>query len=103
MTPQPGDGTPVASDLYTVARTLATLVFEFKGYQAQFETTLPSADAVALFGQFDSLYRWLQKGTAQRPEDRFQTAEEVREQLFGVLREVTAAVGTGAVAGSTPP
>jgi serine/threonine-protein kinase PknG len=96
------DGTTVASDLYTVARTLATLVFEFKGYQAQFETTLPSADEVALFGQFDSLYRWLQKGTAQRPEDRFQTAEEMREQLFGVLREVTAAVGTGAVTRSTP-
>ena len=96
------DGTTVASDLYTVARTLATLVFEFKGYQAQFETTLPSADEVALFGQFDSLYRWLQKGTAQRPEDRFQTAEEMRDQLFGVLREVTAAVGTGAVTRSTP-
>ena len=96
------DGTTVASDLYTVARTLATLVFEFKGYQAQFETSLPAADDVPLFGQFDSLYRWLQKGTAQRPEDRFQTADEMREQLFGVLREVTAAAGTGAVTRSTP-
>lgn len=53
--------------LHRVARTLATLVFEFKGYQAQYETTLPPADEVPLFGQFDSLYRWLQKGTAQRP------------------------------------
>ncbi|MGB8862290.1 MAG: tetratricopeptide repeat protein [Ilumatobacteraceae bacterium] len=96
------DGTTVASDLFTVARTLATLVFEFKGYQAQYETTLPPADEVPLFGQFDSLYRWLQKGTAQRPEDRFQTAEEMREQLFGVLREVTAAAGSGAVTRSTP-
>ena len=96
------DGTTVASDLYTVARTLATLVFEFKGYQAQFETTLPTADEVPLFGQFDSLYRWLQKGTAARPEDRFQTAEEMREQLFGVLREVTAATAAGVVTRSTP-
>lgn len=96
------DGTTVASDLYTVARTLATLIFEFKGYQAQFETSLPAPEAVPLFGQFDSLYRWLQKGTAQRPEDRFQTADEMREQLFGVLREVTAAVGTGEVTRSTP-
>ncbi len=96
------DGTTVASDLFTVARTLATLVFEFKGYQAQYETTLPAADDVPLFTQFDSLYRWLQKGTAARPEDRFQTAEEMREQLFGVLREVMASAGTGAVTRSTP-
>lgn len=96
------DGTTVASDLYTVARTLAVLVFEFKGYQNQFEATLPTADEVPLFAQFDSLYRWLQKGTAPRPEDRFQSAEEMREQLFGVLREVTAAAATGVVTRSTP-
>ena len=96
------DGTTVASDLFTVARTLAVLVFEFKGYQAHYETTLPSADDVPLFAQFDSLYRWLEKGTAVRPEDRFQTADEMREQLFGVMREVTAAVATGAVNRSTP-
>jgi serine/threonine-protein kinase PknG len=96
------DGTTVSSDLYTVARTLATLVFEFKGYQAQFETTLPTADSVPLFSQYDSLYRWLQKGTAQRPEDRFQTADEMREQLLGVMREVTATSGKGAVTRSTP-
>lgn len=96
------EGTTVASDLYTVARTLATLVFEFKGYQAQFETSLPSADDVPLFAQFDSLYRWLQKGTSLQPEDRFQTADEMREQLFGVLREVTADVASGAVTRSTP-
>lgn len=96
------DGTTVASDLFTVARTLAVLVFEFRGYQSQYETTLPAADEVPLFAQFDSLYRWLQKGTAARPEDRFQTAEEMREQLFGVLREVTAAAATGAVTRSTP-
>lgn len=96
------DGTTVASDLYTVARTLAVLVFEFKGYQNQYETTLPTADEVPLFAQFDSLYRWLQKGTAARPEDRFQSAEEMREQLFGVLREVAAAGATGAVNRSTP-
>ena len=98
------DGTTVASDLYTVARTLAVLTFEFKGYQNQFETTLPPADQVPLFQQFDSLYRWMQKGTAARPEDRFQSAEEMREQLLGVLREVAAAAGsgTGVVTRSTP-
>jgi serine/threonine-protein kinase PknG len=97
------DGTSVASDLYTVARTLATLIFEFKGYQSHYETTLPSPADVPVFAQHDSLYRWLLKGTAPQPEDRFQSAEEMRDQLLGVLREVTAAAGAGgAVTRSTP-
>ncbi|MDO8363368.1 MAG: tetratricopeptide repeat protein [Actinomycetota bacterium] len=96
------EGTTIASDMYTVARTLAVLIFEFKGYQSQYETSLPGADEVPLFHQFDSLYRWLLKGTAARPEDRFQSADEMREQLLGVLREVSAAAGVGAVTRSTP-
>jgi serine/threonine-protein kinase PknG len=96
------EGTSIASDLYTVARTLATLIFEFKGYQTTFETTLPSPTDVPIFAQHDSLYRWLLKGTAPQPEDRFQSADEMRDQLLGVLREVTAATGGGAVTRSTP-
>jgi serine/threonine-protein kinase PknG len=96
------EGTSVASDLYTVARTLATLIFEFKGYQSVYETTLPSPTDVPVFAQHDSLYRWLLKGTAPQPEDRFQSAEEMRDQLLGVMREVTATVTRGAVTRSTP-
>ena len=97
------DGCTVASDLYTVARTLATLTFEFKGYQTKYVDSLPSADEVPLFAEHDSLYRWLLKGTAPRPEDRFQSADEMRDQLIGVLRDVTAnATGTATVTRSTP-
>jgi serine/threonine-protein kinase PknG len=96
------DGCTVASDVYTVARTLAVLVFEFKGYQSKFERSLPTPDDVSLFAEHDSLYRWLLKGTALKPEDRFQSAEEMRDQLFGVLRDVTARVSTRAVTRSTP-
>ena len=96
------EGTSIASDLYTVARTLAVLIFEFKGYQSAFETTLPSPTDVPVFAQHDSLYRWLLKGTAPQPEDRFQSADEMRDQLLGVLREVTAATSGGAVTRSTP-
>jgi len=96
------DGATVASDLFTIARTLAVLIFEFKGYQSTYETTLPHADEVPLFEQFDSLYRWLVKGTATRAEDRFQSADEMREQLLGVLREVMATSVRGTVTRSTP-
>ena len=96
------DGTTVASDVFTVARTLATLVFEFKGAQSQYLESLPGPDEVALFAQHDSLYRWLLKGSARQPEDRFQTADEMRQQLLGILREVTAITAKGAVTRSTP-
>ncbi|HEY4609523.1 MAG TPA: tetratricopeptide repeat protein, partial [Ilumatobacteraceae bacterium] len=48
------------------------------------------------------LYRWLLKGTAPQPEDRFQSADEMRDQLLGVLREVTASTSGSAVTRSTP-
>ena len=84
-------GPSVPSDLFTVARTLAVLCFDFKGYQGTYKFTLPSADSVPLFQRFDSLYRFLLKGTAPNPDDRFQSAEEMADQLYGVLREVIAA------------
>jgi serine/threonine-protein kinase PknG len=85
------DGPSIPSDLFTVARTLATLCVDFKGYQSTFKFTLPSQDTVPLFTTFDSLYRFLSKGTAANPDDRFQSAEEMADQLYGVLREVIAA------------
>jgi serine/threonine-protein kinase PknG len=95
-------GCTVASDLYTVARTLAVIIFEFRGYQSRFEFALPTSDEVPLLAQYDSLYRWLLKGTATKPADRFQTAEEMRVQLLAVLRETTADEHVGAVTRSTP-
>ena len=50
------EGTSIASDLYTVARTLAVLIFEFKGYQTKFVDSLPGADDVPIFAEHDSLY-----------------------------------------------
>jgi serine/threonine-protein kinase PknG len=84
-------GPSISSDLYTVARALAVLSIDFKGYQREFVASLPKPDTVALFSQFDSLYRFLLKGTASDPATRFQSAEEMADQLLGVLREVVAA------------
>ena len=97
----PSEGTSIASDVYTIARTLAVLVFEFRGYQSQFVDSLPAPEDVPLFAEHDSLYRLLVRATATEPEDRFQSAEELRLQLLGVLREVSAAQ-SGAVTRSTP-
>jgi serine/threonine-protein kinase PknG len=83
-------GPSISSDLFTVGRTLATLCTDFRGYQSQYAFTLPPAADVPLYQRFTSLYSFLKKSTAPHPDDRFQTAEEMSEQLLGVLREVVA-------------
>ncbi len=83
-------GPSIASDLFTVARTLAVLCFDFRGYQSTFRFTLPSQESVPLLARYDSLYRFLLAGTAPDPDDRFQSAEEMADQLYGVLREIVA-------------
>ncbi len=47
--------------------------------------------SVPVLQRFDSLYRFLLKATAPDRDDRFQSADEMADQLFGVLREVVAA------------
>ncbi len=84
-------GPSVPSDLFTVARTLAVLCLDFRGYQDTYRFTLPPPEEIPLFGQLDSLYKLLLRGTAANPDDRFQAAEEMSDQLYGVLREVVAA------------
>jgi serine/threonine-protein kinase PknG len=83
-------GPSISSDLFTVGRTLATLCTDFRGYQSTYAFTLPNASDVPLYQRFASLYAFLKKSTAPHPDDRFQTAEEMSEQLLGVLREVVA-------------
>ncbi|MFJ7210703.1 tetratricopeptide repeat protein [Amycolatopsis sp. NPDC098790] len=87
-------GASVASDLFTVGRTLAVLSFEFTGYTTKFKTTLPGPDAVPLFALFVSYYRFLRRATHADPDRRFLSAEEMGDQLTGVLREIMA-LGTG--------
>ncbi len=66
------------------------LCFDFHDYQSDHRFTLPPQDAVALLQRYDSLYRFLLKATSPEPDDRFQSAEEMADQLFGVLVEVVA-------------
>ncbi|MFC5266528.1 tetratricopeptide repeat protein [Kribbella qitaiheensis] len=83
-------GPSVASDIYTLGRTLCVLAFEFRGYQSRYVGSLPPISEVPLFQQYDSVYRLLLKACAADPADRFVSADELRVQLLGVLREVVA-------------
>ena len=83
-------GPSVASDLYTVGRTLAVLVVRFVFHTGTYQYSLPTQADEPLFARWESLYRFLLKATAAHPDDRFQSAEEMAEQLTGVLREIVA-------------
>ncbi|WP_340561488.1 serine/threonine-protein kinase [Streptomyces sp. GSL17-111] len=83
-------GPSVASDLYTVARTLAVLTFDFRGYTNMYVDSLPDPESVEVFTRYESFYRFLVRATDPDPERRFGSAAEMAEQLTGVLREVVA-------------
>ena len=88
-------GTSVASDIYTIGRTLLVCMMEFRGYQTRYVASLPSVDETPLFAEHDSLYRLILKACAPDPADRFASVDELRVQLLGVLREVVAAKTSG--------
>ncbi|MGI5425901.1 serine/threonine protein kinase [Streptomyces sp. CA-179760] len=81
-------GPSVASDLFTVARTLAVLTFDFQGYTNVYADSLPDPDHIEVFRQYESFYRLLVRATDPDPARRFASAQEMTEQLTGVLREV---------------
>jgi serine/threonine-protein kinase PknG len=94
--PEVGDSAPsIQSDLYTVARTLAVLSFDFPGFQdrRRYAYSLPPASEVPVLLRYPALHRFLLKGTHPDPACRFESAEEMGEQLRGVLRQVLALDG----------
>ncbi len=88
--PEAGEGPTVESDLYTIGRTLAVLVASISGFQKEHRYSLPSPQDEPLFAQQESLYRLLLKATAEKADDRFESADVMADQTLGVLREVVA-------------
>ncbi|OLF13824.1 serine/threonine protein kinase [Actinophytocola xinjiangensis] len=78
-----------SSDLYTIGRTLAVMTFPFD-FQHGNRETLPNPVDEPLLATFESYDRFLRRAAAAEPTARFGSAEEMREQLTGVLREVLA-------------
>jgi serine/threonine-protein kinase PknG len=88
--PEAGEGPTVASDLFTIGRTLAVLLTNISGFTKENLYTLPSPQEAPIFAEQESLYRFLLKATAEKADDRFQSAEEMADQLLGILREIVA-------------
>ncbi|OHV59278.1 serine/threonine-protein kinase [Pseudofrankia sp. BMG5.36] len=86
-------GPSVASDLYTIGRTLAALILNFRGNTSTYRYRLPPTSEHPPLVRYDSLYRFLRKSTAPLPDDRFTSADEMYDELLGVLREIVAAEG----------
>jgi serine/threonine-protein kinase PknG len=83
-------GPSVSSDLFTVARTLAVLTFNFD-YLGRYAERLPDAADVPVLAEHDSFRRLLARATDPRPDARFESAQDMADQLLGVLRELLAA------------
>ncbi|WP_082976201.1 serine/threonine-protein kinase [Nocardia sp. 852002-20019_SCH5090214] len=84
-------GPTVASDIYTVGRTLAALVMQLprdeRGHQLP---EMPEPQAHPLLVRYPSLYRLLCRATDPEPARRFPSTYSMYCQLTGVLRMVLA-------------
>jgi serine/threonine-protein kinase PknG len=81
-------GPTVATDIYTVGRTLAALTLNLRTRKGRYIEGLPEDDPVLT--SYDSYGRLLRRAIDPDPKRRFGTAEEMSGQLLGVLREAVA-------------
>lgn len=81
-------GPTVATDIYTVGRTLAALTLTLRTRNGRYVDGLPDDDP--LLAEYDSFARLLRRAIDPDPRRRFTSAEEMSAQLMGVLREVVA-------------
>ena len=81
-------GPTVATDIYSVGRTLASLTLNMHTQKGRYADGLPEDDPV--LATYDSFARLLRRAIDPDPRRRFGSAEEMSAQLLGVLREVVA-------------
>ncbi|MGW4247202.1 tetratricopeptide repeat protein, partial [Nocardia sp. NPDC004722] len=82
-------GPTVASEVYTVGRTLAALIMRIPPVNNELGP-LPGPDTEPLMAKHESLYRFLVRATDADPDARFTSMTEMSDQLTGILREVLA-------------
>jgi serine/threonine-protein kinase PknG len=81
-------GPTVATDIYTVGRTLAAMTLNLRTRNGRYVDGLPDEDP--LLAKYDSFGRLLRRAIDPDPRRRFASADEMVGQLLGVLREVVA-------------
>ena len=81
-------GPTVATDIYTVGRTLAALTLNLRTRNGRYVEGLPEDDPQ--LSKYDSFGRLLRRAIDPDPRRRFASADEMAGQLLGVLREVVA-------------
>ncbi|MEU6583375.1 tetratricopeptide repeat protein [Nocardia sp. NPDC046763] len=82
-------GPTVASEVYTVGRTLAALIMRIPPVNNELGP-LPGPELEPLMARHESLYRFLLRATDIEPDARFTSMAEMGDQLTGILREVLA-------------
>jgi serine/threonine-protein kinase PknG len=87
-------GPTVASDVYTVGRTLAVLVMDVPQEKGRFVDELPGPSTVPVLAKHESLHRAILRATDRDPARRFESMDVLADQLTGVLHEIVA-VETG--------
>jgi serine/threonine-protein kinase PknG len=83
-------GPTVASDVYTIGRTLAVLVMDVPQEKGRFVDQLPGPATAPVLAKHESLYRAILRATDLDPARRFPSMEEMADQLTGVLHEIVA-------------
>ncbi len=84
------DGPSPSSDIHTVGRTLAVLALGMPPATRGAPTPLPAAAEHPVLARHESFHRLLLRATDPDPRRRFDSADEMADQLTGVLREVLA-------------
>lgn len=82
-------GPQIATDIYSLGRTLAVLTVDMPMEKGRYLDGLP--EDAQLFADNPSFYRLLQRATNPDPANRFTSADEMSGQLINVLRETVAA------------
>ncbi|MEU4314438.1 tetratricopeptide repeat protein [Nocardia sp. NPDC024068] len=88
-------GPTVASDIYTVGRTLAVLTLNIPTEHGAYRDGLPVPEQEPILARYESFHRLLLCATDADPDRRFASAGAMADQLSGVLREILA-LDTGA-------
>ncbi|MFT3716234.1 MAG: tetratricopeptide repeat protein [Gordonia sp. (in: high G+C Gram-positive bacteria)] len=83
-------GPQVATDIYSIGRTLAVLTLDMPMRSGVYLDGLPNPDTNDVFIENPSYYYLLHRATAADPDERFVSTEEMTTQVLAVLREAVA-------------